>query len=196
MKRIGYLTLIGAGLLSACAPTQTGINAPVIMDAAIRSEVDQQIAQNGAEAAAALRQLAAIQRVRTPAPSPAVSDSDLPAELRTKATFEWSGPAVGLVRELAGRVGYSFRETGNPPPVPAIVNVSLRETSVGQALADVGLQAQRTSTVIVDPNTRSIEFRHEAAAGYRMHRASVASSGAAPRRATAHRVSSTGRPDK
>ena len=156
---VGLASALG---LAACAP-QMGSPAPVIVDAALRSELDQQIAQNGAEAAAALRQLASMQRVRTPAPSPAVADADLPQDLRTKATFEWSGPVGGLVKEMAGRIGYAYRESGNPPAILPFVNVSLREVSVGQAFADVGLQVQRSATIIVDPSAKLVELRYEAA---------------------------------
>ena len=173
--------------VSACAPTYQ--NTPVIVDAAIRSEVDQQIAQSGAEAASALRQIAAIERVRTPAPSPAVSDTELPPDLRVRASFEWNGPAPALVRDLAGRIGYQFRETGHPAAIPAMVNISLRETSVGQALADVGLQVQRVATVVVDPSARVVEYRNEAAAAPVRVIGSVAVPvHVRPHRATAHRV--------
>jgi hypothetical protein len=161
-------------------------NDTLVVSPNIRSEVDQQIAQGGAEAAAALRQLAAIQRARTPAPSPSVAEADLPEALRAKATFEWSGPAQGLVRELASRVGYAYRETGNPTAVPPNVNISLRETMVGQALVDVGLQVQRVATLVVDPDARVIEFRHDAGASQRQ----VITPGGTrtPRRNTANRV--------
>ena len=163
MKGIIASSLVCLGILSGCAQTQVTAP-PVIVDSAIRSEVDQLIAQSGAEAASSLREIAAIQRVRTPAPSPAIADNDLPADLRVKATFEWNGPAKALVKELAGRVGYQFRESGSAPAIASMVNISLRETSVGQALADVGLQVQRVATIIVDPSVKVVEYRNEAAA--------------------------------
>ncbi len=143
--------------------------------------MDQQIAQSGAEAAQALRQLAAVQQARTPARPPAVAEAELPEDLRARASFEWSGPAQGLVRELAARVGYAYRESGNPPAVPAHANISLRETMVGQALADVGMQIQSVARVVVDPNARTVEFQHLSPA------APAAASPRAPRN-TANRV--------
>ena len=187
MNRFFSIIAVSCGAaLTACAPMEGSRTTAV--SPSIRSEVDQQIAQSGAEAAQALRQLAAIQRARTPAPSPAVPESSLPEDLRRRASFEWSGPAQGLVRELASRAGYTYRETGNPPAQPVQVNISLRDTMVGQALADTGLQVQRVATVIVDPNTRSIEFRHDAGSSQRPAIQEVAARPSGRGRTTANRV--------
>jgi defect-in-organelle-trafficking protein DotD len=130
-------------------------------DPAIRSEVDQQIAQSSSQAANALQTLAMIQRARTaPAPS-SLDETTLPEELRRKTTVNYSGPGDEVVKDLAGRIGYAFLETGSKPTVPSMVNLTLTDTSVGKALEDIGLQVQVTATVIVNPSARSIEYRNE-----------------------------------
>ena len=148
-------------LVSACTPS-TQATFTTVADSAIRNEIDQQIAQNGAEAASALRRRSAATVARFgPAVSSVVSDADLPADLRRKSTFEWSGPAQGVVQKLAGLIGYRYMEAGNPRGGQPMVNISLRETTVGQALADVGGQIREVAVIAVDTRARTIVFRNE-----------------------------------
>jgi len=152
--------------LAACAVPAAP---PGSYDPAIRTEVDQQLAQTSARAANALETLAMIQRTRTEPAAPVLDDASLPAELRRKATVEFTGPAIELVRELAQNLGYAFIETGNQPANPGLVTVDAHDTTVAKVLEDTGLQAQRFATVVVDPNQRRIEFRNETAGAKAAH---------------------------
>ncbi len=158
------LGLVAVGLLSGCAQTGSP-DAPRVYDQAVRVESELMLAQAAGRAANAQESLALIQRSRTPVPSPAVDEEALPADLRVKTTVEWAGPASGILRDLARNVGYGFFETGNVPSNPMVVNVTARDQAVGRVLADVGLQVQRVATVIVDPNAKRIELRHEPGVG-------------------------------
>jgi defect-in-organelle-trafficking protein DotD len=133
----------------------------VAYDPAIRTEVDQQIAQSSARAANALETLAMIQRARTAPAAPALDESGLPEELRRKTTLEFDGPADEAAKSLAEQIGYGFVTTGNPPANPGLVSLDEHDVSVAKALEDLGLQVQRFATVIVDPNLRRVEFRNE-----------------------------------
>lgn len=159
------LGLLTAGLLSGCAQTTGGPDAPRVYDQAIRTESELMLAQAAARAANAQESAALIQRARTPIPAPAVDEEALPADLRVKTTVDWTGPAAGILRDLARNVGYGFFETGNAPSNPLVVNVTARDQVVGRVLADVGLQVQRVATVVVDPNAKRIELRHEPGVG-------------------------------
>lgn len=164
MALVSRVRLLAIGLplfAVACAPTSNSPMTSMSYDPMIRTEIDQQIAQSSSQAANALQTLAMIQRARTaPAPS-SLDESVLPDELRRKTTVNYSGPGDEVVKDLAGRIGYSFSETGSKPTVPAMVNLALTDASVGKALEDIGLQVQGTATVIVNPNVRSIEYRNE-----------------------------------
>jgi defect-in-organelle-trafficking protein DotD len=151
--------------LSACAQQQTANIATVPYDPALRGEVEQQLSASAARSANALETLSMIQRARTAPAAPTLDETSLPDELRRKATVEFNGPAIEIARELAANIGYGFIETGNPPAVEGLVNIDEHDVSVAKALEDVGLQAQRFATVIVDPNLRRVEFRNETAMG-------------------------------
>ena len=182
LRALAALAMMGG--LSACA-TDGGYQSSSVYDPAIRGEVEQQLAQSASRAANALETLAMIQRARTEPAAPALDESGLPPELKRRTTIEWSGPALEVVRELAGNIGYAFVESGNPPSAPGMVSIDVKDVSVAKALEDVGLQAQRFATVVVDPNARRIEFRHETVEGSTPRAAARAAAAPAPRRRAA-----------
>lgn len=154
--------------LGACTTTNSETVSPArqsaVWDGAIRGEVEQQLAQSASRAANALETLAMIQRVRTEPVATPIDEAGLPPELARQTTIQWSGPAIGLVKELAASIGYSFLESGNRPATNANVSVDIRDRSAAKAFEDIGLQVQAFATVIVDPNQQRVEFRHETAA--------------------------------
>ena len=157
------LLAIATGGLIGCDAANGGSSgsAPMVYDPAIRTEIDQSLAQSAARASNALETLALIQRARTTPPAVTVDDSGMPPELRRASTVEFSGPAVELVRELAQNIGYAFIETGAHPANPGLVSVDAKDIPVAKVLEDVGLQAQKFATVIIDPNQKRVEFRNE-----------------------------------
>jgi defect-in-organelle-trafficking protein DotD len=161
LRRI--LALSAVASLAACAQNDGArpTGPAVAYDPAIRTEVEQQIAQSSARAANALETLAMIQRARTAPAAPALDESGLPEELRRKTTIAFQGPADEAARSLAEQIGYGFVVTGNPPANPGLVSLDEHDVSVAKALEDLGLQAQRFATVVVDPNLRRVEFRNE-----------------------------------
>lgn len=126
----------------------------------LRADVEDSIAKAASRAAEAQETLARVQVSRSkPSPLP-VQDANLPEDLRRPATIEWSGPAHEAARRLAALVGYQFSVVGNPPSVPPIVHVSVKDVPAGKALEQVGLQAYPFGEVAVDPNSRRVEFRY------------------------------------
>lgn len=158
-RRAMALSIVAAAL-AGCTATAGGGGRDAVYDAAIRTEVEQQLAQSSARVANAHETLAMVQRARTPVRAEAVDETGLPDELRRRTTVEWSGPAVNLVRELASNIGYSFTEQGNAPANPALAQVDIRDASVVQALADLQLQVQASATIAIDPNIRRITYIH------------------------------------
>lgn len=142
--------------LGGCATAPTAITEP----STLREDVEDAIGKAAQRAAEAQETLARVQVSRSkPTPSP-LRDADLPEELRRPATLEWSGPAHEAARRLAALVGYRFAVVGNPPSVPPVVHVSVRDVPVGKALEQVGLQAYPFGEVAVDPSSRRVEFRY------------------------------------
>ncbi|WP_315921699.1 DotD/TraH family lipoprotein [Mesorhizobium sp. SP-1A] len=153
------LLAAGAGLfLASCA--STGTKTPVDTGYRGAAEIEQKIASATMTAAKAQENLARVQIARTkPAPLP-LDESNLPPELLTPATINWTGPAHEAAKRIAALIGYSFAVTGNPPAIPPSVNISLVDVPAAKALENIGLQAFPFGEVSVDPNVKRVEFRY------------------------------------
>jgi defect-in-organelle-trafficking protein DotD len=139
--------------------------APIVYDNAIQQEVDQQIAQAANRAANALETTAMIERAKSPPVGPTVNLDSLPPEMRAPITLEWSGPADDLAREMARKVGYSFRESGAIPAAPMMAHVGFKDVATAQAFSDVGLQISSFAVIVLDPWRKTVEYRNLTAPG-------------------------------
>lgn len=147
--------------LAGCAE---GFGARRIGDAKpqIVAEPDQtslMIADAADRATRALESLAAVEQVRTPsAAAAAAMVPNAPPELQRAVTFEWSGPAEDVARDLAARAGYTFRTIGDQPPTPIMVNMSIYNQPMVEVLRDLGLQMGSRADLRLDANRRSVEI--------------------------------------
>lgn len=145
-------------LMAGCSTTKTPDND--ISDVYNNQTIDKELADAVSRASKAQETLARVQVARTtPTPS-ALDESSLPEELKRPATIDWSGPAHEAAAKIANLVGYQFKITGNRPPIPPMVHVSVEDISAAKALEDIGLQAFPFGEVSVDPNAKRIEFRY------------------------------------
>lgn len=130
------------------------------LDSASRQMVADSLARSADRASRAQETLAQVERARTEPAPPSLDVTGLPAELRRPATMTWSGPGAEAARETAGLIGYDFRIVGNAPGSPPMVNVNARDVPVAKILEDIGLQVQGIAQVVVDANTKRVEFRY------------------------------------
>lgn len=151
-------TVLAVALLAtSCGTTQ---QEPVLDSYATGPSADLRLTKAVEEAAKAQTDFARVQIARTkPAPLP-LDESALPEELKRPASIEWSGPAHEAARRVAALTGYSFQITGNPPSIPPVVHVSMKDVPAAKALENIGLQAFPFGEVSVDPNMKRIEFRY------------------------------------
>jgi len=147
--------------LGACASRQPQVLEP----STLRGDVQESLAKAAAQAAEAQETLARVQVARTkPTPS-SIDETGLPEELRRPATLEWSGPAHEAARRIAALIGYQFAVVGNPPSIPPMIHLALRDVAAAKALEQIGLQSFPFGEVAVDPNVKRVEFRYLQAHG-------------------------------
>lgn len=159
MKKI-VLGMVGCGLLMGCADTGLPVSEPVHYDAALHDEISQQLADSAARSSNALEELAMIKTAKSPKVNPGVDVNDLAPDLQRVVTTVWNGPAQDLVEQLAKNLGYTYRVTGGTSKNPVDVNIDVHDVAIGQVLEDIGLQSSPSASIIVNPNTRDIEFRN------------------------------------
>lgn len=156
VKKNAVLATVAAIMLAGCA-SKGEVYAPQARDSA---QIDGLLSDAALKAAEAQERLARIQTART-APTPsALDESGLPDELKVPATIDWSGPASEAAKRVADLIGYSFKITGNPPPIPPSVHISMTDEPAAKVLENIGLQAFPFGEVSVDPNIKRVEFRY------------------------------------
>lgn len=153
------LAILGA--LTACAPVARDAETGSEIDAKSRTIVDRELAEAAVNATKALSTLAAIEAAQSTPIAPAIETDNLPEELTRPTSVDWSGPAEILTGRIAGSIGYQFAVVGKPPPNDVIVQLSLHDVPAAKALESIGLQSAPFVTLIVDPNSRRIEFRYD-----------------------------------
>lgn len=73
-------------------------------------------------------------------------------------TIEWNGPLTNLVKKAAKISGYSFAVFGKPPIIPIFVMISVKNTFLGDILADAGYQAGKRATIVIYPKIKQINL--------------------------------------
>ena len=150
-----YLTLIAicSLLLSACASTPPqptpNINASESSLAEASYAVSRSIVDlaETAQAAHPLDKLCA-------APNP------IAYGMGGITTVDWSGPIQPLLLQLAKASNYRFTVVGTPPAIPVLVTVNSRNVMLGDIVRDVGYQGGERATVVVYPESTTIELRY------------------------------------
>ncbi|MFI4954513.1 MAG: DotD/TraH family lipoprotein [Gammaproteobacteria bacterium] len=107
-----------------------------------------------------LDDLAAISAERAVVRIEPQTQDQLDYNLTQLASVDWTGPAEPLVQELAQAVNYHVRVIGKAPPNIVIVNLSKRNTPVGELLRDVTLQIQQHADLIIYPQSKLIEIHY------------------------------------
>ena len=158
MKKIKQsLLAVGAVVLVAgCSSNFVNNNNQLAVEP---DKVSLQLTSAVDRASAALQTLAAVEQKRTPGYS-AASVPEAPIQLMRTVTFDWTGPIEPVVQKMASRSGYKFRVQGDEPAVPVSVNVTAVENPVIEVLRDIGLQAGRRATVMVDAESEVVEVSY------------------------------------
>ncbi len=149
----GFLVCMAVSL-TACSRLE-GFPKPQLV--AEPDGVTARLAAAADRAANALDELAAIENTRTPTDIPPLV-SGAPVELRRAITVDWVGSAEPLVRQLADRASYQFKMSGQPPAVPMVVTLRVRNEPLIEVLRNLGLQLDNRATLQVDPSTQTIEL--------------------------------------
>lgn len=157
-KNIIYLILAGA-LLSACASTDRLEETPPIeeIDSIIAEAVDSSANTNRAIAEVEVATSAPQRAGPQPSVPPTVV---LPPEAVQPVTLDWQGPIEPLIRDLAGRAGYSFRTTGQPPANMKMISIVANEEPLFGVIRRAGAMAHGFADIAFNPANRTIEMRY------------------------------------
>jgi len=107
-----------------------------------------------------LSNLAAVMAERDPIHIEPRSIGEVDFGMYQLASVDWAGPAEPLIERLAQVENYHVRVLGKTPYNGALVQISKRETPVGEILRDVALQIQQDADIVVFPQDKLIEIRY------------------------------------
>jgi len=75
-------------------------------------------------------------------------------------SIDWVGPIEALVNKVAKIAKYRFKVLGASPPIPVLVNIFDKRTSLGDILRVANLQSKSRANVVIYPKTKTIELRY------------------------------------
>jgi defect-in-organelle-trafficking protein DotD len=144
---------ICALLLSACAssppPPQPNINATE----SSLAEASYSVSRSVVDIAETVQAAHPMPRLGT-APNPTLYG------MGGLTTVDWSGPIEPLLKQLARASNYRFVVLGTRPAIPVLVTIYSRNTMLGDIIRNVGFQAGERATVVVFPESSTIELRY------------------------------------
>ncbi|HVE44588.1 MAG TPA: type IVB secretion system lipoprotein DotD [Gammaproteobacteria bacterium] len=75
-------------------------------------------------------------------------------------TVDWSGPVQPLLKQIAFAANYRLTVLGTEPAIPIIVTVYEKNVMLGDVLRNVGYQCGRRASVVIYPESQTIELRY------------------------------------
>jgi len=75
-------------------------------------------------------------------------------------SVDWTGPVEPLLDEVAAITHYRIKVLGNPPALPVLVTLSVRDATAQDVLRDVQLQVNSRADVLIFPASGLIELHY------------------------------------
>lgn len=80
--------------------------------------------------------------------------------LQARASVDWSGPIEELTARITKAAHFKLRILGQPPAVPVLISLSVKDISLAELLRDIDYQAGKKANIHVYPNSQVVELRY------------------------------------
>lgn len=107
-----------------------------------------------------MMQMAKTEKILTPPQSDNAPNIPYTNNLNAHASVDWSGPIGELTQRVAEAANYKLRIIGNEPAIPVLVNVNLKDYSLGDILRNIDYQAANKASIHVYPHRKVVELRY------------------------------------
>ncbi|MBN1684886.1 MAG: type IVB secretion system lipoprotein DotD [Gammaproteobacteria bacterium] len=157
-KSLFVFTVITSNLLflAGCAKTPQTQELPESMT----TEPYVVLAESATSVSQSLTQLKATEQAANPPISVAEPPSPDTYGMGMPTSIDWNGPIEPLIKQIAIITNYTVRTEGKTPSLPIIINVSAKDTPVGEILRDISYQCGDRAQIVVFPSTHVIELRY------------------------------------
>jgi defect-in-organelle-trafficking protein DotD len=139
--------------LSACASSPQPPPANIDATEASLAEASYAVSRSVVDIAETVQAAHPMQRLGS-APSPVAYG------MGGMTTVDWSGPVQPLLQQLARASNYRLVVLGTSPAIPVLVTILAKNMMLGDIVRDVGYQCGERGTVVVYPESRTIELRY------------------------------------
>lgn len=75
-------------------------------------------------------------------------------------SVNWTGPMLPFVKQIARASGYHVRILGTTPPIPPIINVTMKNQPLAYVLRNVQYQVNKSATIRLYPKVHTLEVRY------------------------------------
>lgn len=107
-----------------------------------------------------MMQMAKTEKILTPPQTDNALNIPYTNNLNAHASVDWSGPIGELTQRVAEAANYKLRVIGNEPAIPVLVNVNLKDYSLGDILRNIDYQAANKASIHVYPHSKVVELRY------------------------------------
>lgn len=76
------------------------------------------------------------------------------------ASLNWNGPIEPAIQKIANATSYEFKTVGKAPSLPILISIHEENSTLGDILHDIGVQAKHQAEVVVLPKRKIIELRY------------------------------------
>ncbi len=156
MKKGFFLVVYGALLgCTGCSQTAISVHKSRSMDI-----VESKLIAAAHSVSQSLNELAAIENAITPHSALPKPSNPAALGMASHASVNWTGPIEPLIRKLAKASNYDVHVLGHRPSMTTIVSVKAKDATLASILRDARFQAQKSTEIVVYPNTKIIELRY------------------------------------
>lgn len=105
-------------------------------------------------------EMAKIEKVITPPSKDNTLTIPNAYNLQARASVDWSGPIEELTARVAKSAHFKLRVLGQPPAVPILISLSVKDYSLAEILRNIDYQAGKKAYLHVYPNSQVVELRY------------------------------------
>lgn len=147
---------LSISMLSAC--NSVTYKRPPINDPSDDASI--KLAEAANSVSDSMMQMAKTEKILTPPQSDNVLTIPYTNNLNAHASVDWSGPIGEVTKRIAEAANYKLRIIGNEPAIPVLVNINLKDYSLGDILRNIDYQAANKASIHVYPHNKVVELRY------------------------------------
>ncbi|MBB72286.1 MAG: hypothetical protein CMF50_07800 [Legionellales bacterium] len=152
------ITICAILCLGGCSTDKV---APTANNPRTADPAEAKLAEAAQSVSQSLQKLGEIQEATTPPPNTFQPPDPATYGMANLVSINWTGPVEPFLHQVADSTGYKVKVLGREPAIPVIVSISESNMPIGDILRNAGYQVGKRASIVVFPNTHTIELRYK-----------------------------------